>query len=343
MVPTPEDYKRIKLPILTITGHYDDNQRGAMTYYRRHMQYGTSEAKAQHYLIIGPWDHAGTRTPKKEVGGLTFGEASVLDLNNLHKEWYDWTMKNGKKPEFLKKRVAYYVPGAEVWRYADSLEVIGNETRRLYLNSRDGRANDVFQSGTLNTQEPGHEPPDKYIYDPLDTRPAALEHKPAPNYLTDRTGVLNLFGNGLVYHSEPLGEDTEITGYVKFVAWIAIDVPDTDFAMEVNEIKLDGTSVLLTNDIQRARYRDSLTEEKLVKPGEINRYEFSGFTLFSRRVANGSRLRLVLVCPNSIGLEKNYNSGGVVAAESGKDARTAHITLYHDAEHASFLELPIVR
>ena len=47
--------------------------------------------------------------------------------------------------------------------------------------------------------------------------------------------------------------------------------------------------------------------------------------------------------PNSTTLEKNYNSGGVVAEESGKDARSAHITVYHDAEHASALELPVVQ
>jgi hypothetical protein len=49
----------------------------------------------------------------------------------------------------------------------------------------------------------------------------------------------------------------------------------------------------------------------------------------------------MLRSPNSIQVEKNYNSGGVVASESGKDARTAHIALYHDAGHASFLDLPI--
>ena len=105
----------------------------------------------------------------------------------------------------------------------------------------------------------------------------------------------------------------------------------------------DGTSVQLTSDIERARYRDSLTEEKLVKAGEINKYEFKGFTFFSRRIEKGSRLRLTFVCPNSIQLEKNYNSGGVVAQESAKDARTAHITLYHDAGHESFLEIPVVK
>ena len=70
MVPTPEEYKRIQFPILTITGHYDGDQPGAFTYYKRHMEYGTAEAKQNHYLIIGPWDHAGTRTPRREVGGF---------------------------------------------------------------------------------------------------------------------------------------------------------------------------------------------------------------------------------------------------------------------------------
>jgi uncharacterized protein len=345
MAPTPDDYRKIAVPILTITGHYDGDQTGAMTYYRHHMQYGTADAKAKHYLIIGPWDHAGTRTPRKEVGGLTFGDASVLDLNHLHKEWYDWTMKGGPKPDFLKKRVAYYVPGAgaENWKYADSLETISNSTRRLYLSSRDGSASSAFHSGELSEKQPSSEAADNYIYDPLDTRHAAQEQKDVPNSLTDQTDVLSISGDGLVYHSEPFAEDTEITGYVKFVAFMAMNVPDTDFGVELDELMPDGTSVQLTTDLMRARYRDSLTEEKLVKPGDINRYEFSSFTFFSRRIAKGSRLRLTLTSPNSIQIEKNYNGGGVVAAESGKDARTAHISFYHDAQHQSFLEIPIVK
>ena len=121
--------RQTRLPILTITGQYDGDQPGAMTYYREHMAHASEHAKAQHYLIIGPWDHAGTRTPKADVGGLTFGNASLLDMNKLHKEWYDWTMKSGTKPEFLKNRVAYYVVGngAEDWRYADSLEAVTTE------------------------------------------------------------------------------------------------------------------------------------------------------------------------------------------------------------------------
>jgi predicted acyl esterase len=60
-------------------------------------------------------------------------------------------------------------------------------------------------------------------------------------------------------------------------------------------------------------------------------------------VAKGSRLRLVVRSINSIGTEKNYNGGGDVAAETGKDAKTAHIALVHDPGHPSALELPIVK
>jgi len=343
MVPTPEHYKKIMVPILTITGHYDGDQPGAFTYYKRHMQYGTVEAKAKHYLIIGPWDHAGTRTPKAEVGGLKFGAASVLDLNKLHTEWYDWAMKGGAKPEFLKKRVAYYLVGAEEWKYADSLESISDGTKTFYLNSN-GVASNVFHSGALAEGKgvPGSAS-DSWTYDPLDTRPGAAEPDDDPSPLTSQRTAMNLFGEGVVYHSEPFAEATEISGFVKLILWLRMDVPDADLEADLFEILPDGGSVSLTSATMRARYRESLREAKPVPAGATEKYVFDNFTFFSRRVAKGSRLRLIVSSINSTGTEKNYNSGGVVAAETGKDAKTAHITLVHDTEHPSALELPIVK
>jgi predicted acyl esterase len=71
----------LSIPILTIIGHYDDDQPGALYYYRMHMNLGGADARSRHYLLIGPWDHAGTRMPNRDAGGLRSGEASVLDLN----------------------------------------------------------------------------------------------------------------------------------------------------------------------------------------------------------------------------------------------------------------------
>jgi putative CocE/NonD family hydrolase len=342
MVPSPEQYKRISVPILTITGDYDGDQAGAFSFYKRHMQFGAPEAKANHYLIIGPWDHAGTRTPRAEIGGLKFGEASVLDLNKLHSEWYNWAMKGGPKPDFLKKRVAYYVVGAEEWKYADNLESIANAKQTFYLRSA-GEANDVFHSGSLAETQSSGTASDSWKYDPLDTRPAANELDDEPAAYTTQRGMMDLYGNGVIYHAEAFAAPEEISGFPKLTLWLSMDVPDTDLEAALYEILPDGSAVQLSSSVIRARYRESLRVEKPVPAGKAEKYVFDQFSFFSRRIGKGSRLRLFINCPNSPSQEKNYNSGGVVAAETGKDARTAHITLLHDAEHPSALELPIVK
>ena len=136
---------------------------------------------------------------------------------------------------------------------------------------------------------------------------------------------MQLFGNGLIYHSAPFEEDLEVSGYVRLQAWIALDVPDTDFVVELSEILLDGGRIALTQDMLRARDRNSLERQELVLEGEITRYEFDGFTFFSWRIAKGSRLRLTIKSPNSIYYQKNYNSGGIVAQESARErACNAH-------------------
>jgi putative CocE/NonD family hydrolase len=353
MSPTPEEYRRMTAPILTITGHYDADQVGALSLYREHIRYGDPAARERHFLVIGPWDHAGTRTPARLVGGLDLGDASLVDLNRLHREWYDWTLKGGPRPELLKKRVAYYVAGAGagIWKYADDLAAVAAERRVLYLTAPpaagEGAAaasqgSDVFHSGTLDAER-RPSPPERWVYDPRDLRFGELEEKEITNTVTDQTAALHLFGAGVVYHSAPFAEATEIAGNVKLSVWLALDVPDADFAASLYEILPDGSSVLLASDQLRARYRESPEREKLVAPGAVERYDFDRFNWFARRIGKGSRLRLVLQSPNSSQVEKNYGSGKAVAAESGADARLAHVALYHDAEHPSVLELPVAR
>jgi putative CocE/NonD family hydrolase len=339
--PTPAQLAKLSLPILTICGQYDGDQPGALSLYRDHFRYGSAAAKARHYLIIGPWDHAGTRTPKAEVGGLKFGHASVLDMNALEQGWYDWTLKGAAKPAFLKDKVAFYVTGEEAWRYAPSLAAVTARSATWYLDSSAGHADDVFAAGALRLAEPGRGAPDHYVDDPLDTRAARWERDEAPNWLTDQRGALYASGRALFYHSPAFATDTDLAGFPELSAWIAIDQPDTDISVALYEIKPDGSSVFLTSDSIRARYRNSLRKAEFAKAGAIERYDFKHFTFFARRIGEGSRLRLVVSGINSMFAENNYNSGGIVADESGKDARKVTVTLYHDRAHPTALSLPI--
>src|SRR5262249_5194368 len=230
-------------------------------------------------------------------------------------------------------------PGAEEWRYADSLETVASGTRTLYLTS-DGQAGSVVRSRRLADAPPDKTAaPDHWIYDPLVLPDAA---PPSDGSVVDQHYPLSLAGDGVVYHSDPFPTVTDIAGNVKLSVWLSMDVPDTDLQAFLYEIQPNGSSVLLTADQLRARYRTSLEKETLIKPGEVLRYDFNGFTWTARRLQKGSRLRLVVSSPNTPDLEKNYNSGGVVADETEKDARTAHITLLHDAAHPSALVIPVV-
>jgi len=349
MVPTQDQFKKLSLPILTITGQYDGDELGAMTFYRDHMANASPDARAKHFLIIGPWDHAGTRTPTDEVGGVKFGPGAMVDLNDLHRRWYDWTMKNDGKPQFLKNQVAYYLLAAGntgangEWKYTDNYANLIANPKTLYLDSKNGDANGVFRSGTLTEAQPSGGV-DQFINDPLDTHRGQEVEGVEPKDKTagiDQSFALCIGKDGLVYHTDPLPKETPLVGCPKVSLWVSIDTPDTDLEADLYEIQPDGTSISLWNDLRRLRYRESLREAKLVKPGEIVKCDFDPGLFVARRLMKGSRLRLVVYSPNSIFWQKNYNSGGVVPDETAKDARTAHVKVYHDAQHASAIELPL--
>jgi len=337
-----DDYANLRLPILSITGLFDGAIVPTLEYVRRHAAAGPPEAVAQHFLVIGPWDHAGTRVPKAEIGGIRFGPQSLLDMNELHRAWYAWTLEGGQRPSLLKDRVLYYVTGAEEWRHAPSIDAATDMHAPFFLQAPDGRAHDVFASGALASHELAT-PAATYQYDPLDIRPADVQ--PALDIVgglqpLDQTAAHNLFGNGLVYHTAPLEDAVVLSGLPEVHLFIALDVPDTDLQVALHHVMPDGRAMELGVDMLRARYRRSLQSAELIEPGVINEYAFRRLPFIARRLEKYSRIRLVVSCPNSPYTEKNYNAGGDVSRETAADARTATVTVHHAAPFASYVVLP---
>jgi putative CocE/NonD family hydrolase len=340
--PTTEQYRALNIPILTITGIYDSDQLGALTHYREHVKHASPSARAKHYLVIGPWDHAGTRTPALKFGGLEAGPESLVDLQALHAQWYAWTMQSGPKPEFLLNQVAYYVMGADRWRYADTLESVTARVQPLYLSSTQGTA-DVGRPGALAPTPPVRSSPDRYIYDPRDVSLAELESTVDPWDHCDQRMLHAAPSGQLVYDSEPLDDDTEISGFFKLSVWLAIDQPDTDFCVTIYDLWPDGHAIRLTCDWMRARYRKSSHQQTLIDTSNSLLYDFDGFTFVSRQMARGHRVRLVVGPLRSVYAQKNFNSGGVVSDETMSDALVVTVSLHHDAAHPSVLHVPIGR
>lgn len=340
--PSSQQYSRLSIPILTITGAYDGDQLGALMHYREHLRNASPGNRAPHYLVIGPWDHAGTRNPQLEFGGLKAGRASLLDLGRLHLEWYAWTMQGAPKPSFLRNKVSYYVFGADEWRYANTLDGATSHVAPLFLQSSTDAA-DVFRSGLLAADLPAEcsHPHNYYVYDPRDVSLAKLESTVNRESLVDQRMVHAAVGRQLIYHTSPFEDDVEVIGFFSLCAWISIDQPDTDFQASIYEVDLNGNCTLLTKDSVRARYRESLREARLITEPGPQLYKFDRFMFVARRIYKGSRLRLVIGPINSIYSQKNYNSGGFVSNESSADARTVTVKLFHNSAYPSALYVPI--
>ena len=335
--PTPKDYARMNFPVLTVTGFYDDDQPGAMRYYRNYVAH--APAAAQHRLVIGPWDHSGAQEPKKLIDGIPIPDAAVLDMQKLHADWYDFALGRGPQPALLHDNVAYFMMGADEWRYASTLEAASSGKNLIFfLADSKGTPKDVFHSGQLVPTAPGAEPPAMVISDPREL-PELEVAKYAPN--EDLTSQFRAFQKrAITFHSDPFTRDTEVAGQMSLTLVCEADAPDFDLWAQVVMVLADGSTVRLGEDIRRARFRNSQFKEELVKPGEILEIPFE-FYWTARRIPAGARLRLTIAPLNSPNYQKNFNTGGRMGYERLEDARIANIKIFHDGKHASRLMLPL--
>jgi putative CocE/NonD family hydrolase len=337
--PTAQDYAAMRFPILAATGFFDDDQPGALRYYRGYIAHAPADEVKQSYLVIGPWDHGGTQKPSNTIMGLAIPDPAVLDMNKLHADWYDWILGRGERPALLQDHFSYFMLGADEWRHAPSLaSASSGKSLDLYLSARDGSPLSVFHSGSLSEQPADAEAPATIVSDPHELPELAF----AP-YLADE-GLTSQFRDfqkrAIVFHSEPFTQDVEVAGHMRLKLVVQADAPDFDLWAQVLMVMPDGSAVRLGEDIRRARFRDGPFRQQLLRPDAIVEIPFE-FWWMARRLPAGARLRLTIAPLNSPMYQKNYNTGGRIGYENIADARAAHIKVLQDREHASRLSLPL--
>ena len=337
--PKAPDYAQMEFPVLTATGNFDDDQPGALHYYRNYIAHAQRIDLAKSFLVIGPWDHLGTQHPTRDIEGIPIPAAAVLDMNKLHADWYDWVLSRGPQPALLKDRVAYFMLGADEWRYAQNLESASSgEVLDFYLSDPEGTPKDLFHSGSLLPKAPHAEPPAIIISDPHEL-PELEVAKYAAN--EDLTSQFRGFQKRAInFHSEPFAHDTEIAGQMRLKLAVESDAPDFDLWAQVLMILPDGSSIKLGEDIRRARFRNSYFKSELLTPDQVVEIPFE-FYWMARKIPAGARLRLTIAPLNSPNYQKNFNTGGQVGYERLEDARVANIKIFHDAERKSSLSLPL--
>lgn len=168
--------------------------------------------------------------------------------------------------------------------------------------------------------------------------PSVLGSRPPYPLLADRPDVL-------IFDTEPLAEDVEITGPITVHLFISSSAPDTDFTAKLvdvyppNEDYPDGYHLGLTDSIIRVRYRESFEREVLMEPGKV--YEVTiEMAPTSNLFKRGHRIRIEVSSSNFPRFDLNPNTGEPIGRHTHYEV--AHNTVYIDRDRASYVVLPIV-
>ena len=143
----------------------------------------------------------------------------------------------------------------------------------------------------------------------------------------------------LVYSTPPLSEDLEVTGPIMLTLYASSSAPDTDFTAKLVDVEPDGYARNLTDGVIRARYRESRSDARLLKPGEVYEYTIDlGATCNVFKA--GHRIRLEISSSNFPRFDRNPNTGHDLFADA--ETRPALQTVMHRTGYASHLTLPMV-
>ena len=256
--------------------------------------------------------------------------------------WFDRWLKDEDNGVDTDPAVYYFTMGEDAWHAAGEWPPPEVGELRMFLGSGGG-ANTVQGDGTLSP-EPGRGggTPDRYIYDPMEpvsTLGGAHLHGLPGVFLT---GVRDQQAEGarqdvLVYTSDPLDRDLEVTGNVTVSLWAITSALDTDWTAKLVDVLPDGRSFNVCDGILRARFRDSVEFPTPTIPGDPHRSEIDlGPTSMVFRL--GHRIRLHVSSSNFPAHARNLNTGGVNADEI--EPVVANQTVLHDLRYPSHLRLP---
>lgn len=319
----------VDLPSLNVGGWYDIFCQGTLDNFTASRAAGRPAT-----LIMGPWTHTNTAG---QVGDINFGMAASAELlgfrgrlADLQREWFrQWLAPDAAagdsgvegKPQLPP--VLLFVMGANEWREEQEWPLTRAVDTDLFLRA-DGRlAFDPPKAG---------EGSDAYVYDPADPVPTtggallmSSEFRPGP---LDQARV-EARPDVLVYTTEPLAEDVEVTGRIRAFVHAATDAPTTDWVIRLCDVDSHGVSRNVVDGIVRA----------VTSPGEFSEHAVDLWST-SYVFRAGHRMRVHVTSSNFPRWDRNLNTGEPL--ESGTDYRPAHQEVAHDAARPSRIVLPIV-
>jgi len=309
MIPYKEEFAKIDIPILTITGYFDDSQRGAMYYYNQHHKYAKN---SNHYLLIGPYDHWTAQTkPEESLREYKLDKSALINIEeDIIYQWFDYVLNGKEKPSILKDKVNFQVMDTDTWMHKPSLSAMTNDTLKFHLSAT--KIDDFY--GLKSNANPSEI---EMVIDFKDRESMTnTEYYPWP---LEKDNI-NL-NDGLIFKSEALKEDVIINGSFTGNLEFSINKKDVDYSVIVYQLTPENKYFHLSYYIGRASFAKDREHRNLLVPNKKTKVSFDNSKLISKKIEKGSRIVIVVNVNKNNNAQINYGTGRDVNSESIKDAK----------------------
>jgi uncharacterized protein len=329
-----EKINRVSVPVLSWGGWFDEYAESDLDAFSR-----LSKQHASVETWIGPWGHnPGAKFPTRD-----FGENSFVPIRRVQGDWFQrWLAPPAAGESAAPPLLHLFVMGPNVWREEHEWPLARTRYTSWYITSG-GSANTSNGNGALQPHPVIASNTDTFTYDPKFPVPTAggsiccdpVVLPPGPL----NQAAVEQRGDVLVYTSPVLTEELEVTGPVRTVLYVSSSANDTDFTAKLVDVEPGGRPLLVTDGIQRMRYRLSLQSPVLMKKNTPYQVTVNtGVTSYA--FAAGHRIRLEISSSNFPRFDRNLNSARPNADET--KLTKAKQTIFHGAGYPSALILPVI-
>jgi hypothetical protein len=308
MAPFGSEFAKLAIPILEISG-YSGSDSVSDFFLPEHERYAPG---AEHYLVIGPWNHGGSQSSFKArvLDGYSIDAVAQVDTPALTFQWFDHVFKGAQKPEILKDKINFEVMGANIWSHAPSITKMSDRILDLYLS--DSTENKHHRLTRTAPTKPG------YVKETVDFANRTTENNLYPEArLSDKVND----AGAIRYISDPITKPFSINGQIAGALRASINKRDMDYSMAVYEIMSDGRYFEIAYYLGRASYAWDMRHRRLLTPGKTETIPFSQTGIVSRQLSTGSRLLVLLTVNKNGQAQINYGTGKDVSDESIADAK----------------------
>ena len=330
----------VDVPVLHISGWYDDVQRGTTVNFSRMTGDLVNEkVRASQWLLLGPWDHGLTMTRNRQLGPVDFGPGAEIDLRAFELEWLEHALAADPAAS-TSPRVRLFVMGENEWRDENEWPIARTRWTDYFLESG-GSANSRHGDGRLSRDEQGEGTSPRTRSSttrPTRCRSSATTPRRARSAARTTTPRSRSEPTCSSIRRSRSSEAREVTGPVRMVLHASSTARDTDFTAKLVDVYPDGFCQRLCDGLVRARFRNGFgVPEQFLEPGEVVEYEIDLWST-SHVFAPGHRIRLEVSSSAFPKYNRNLNTGGPIATDTEIVKATQEV--WHDALRPSRLILP---